>query len=192
MHGAFILIACALVVSCGGRYEVGNHPGDTAGASGAGDTTSAGATSSGAGGASTTSTGPTTTGAGGTAMPTFDPCVLQSLRSCRTAGCHMPPVSAGLLLDDNVLLRDARALVDRPNHGSDGVTMPGDPNGCAPGAYLLIDSRNPAASLLWLKPTPQGATTTPPCGGKMPIIGTFTADDKRCLQSWIASVLASP
>jgi hypothetical protein len=195
-HQAFFLFAFAASMSCGGRYEVGGHAGDTAGAGG--NTTSMAATSSGTGGVATTgastTSGTTTTGAGGSAPGNFDPCVLQSLKSCRAVGCHTGnPVSAGLLLDDNNLLHNARtAFVDRPNRGTDGVTMPGDATGCPPGGYLLIDSVNPAASLLWRKPSAAGEPATAPCGGKMPVIGTFTSADKQCLQNWIVSVLTSP
>jgi hypothetical protein len=184
-HQALILLACAAMASCGGRYEVGGHPGDAAGSTGVGGASTTG---------SSTTSGTTTTGAGGSGSANFDPCVLQSLRSCRAQGCHAgPQVSAGLSLDDNVLTRDARSvLVDRPNHGTEGVTMLGDATGCPPGAFFLINSGNPGASLLWLKPTPTGAPAMPPCGGKMPVIGTFTPTDKECLQHWIESVLASP
>jgi hypothetical protein len=116
------------------------------------------------------------------------------MKSCRAVGCHTGnPLSAGLSLDENTVLYDARrVLLDRPNHGTEGVTMLGDPTGCPAGAFHLIDSANPTASLLWLKPIPAGGVDTHPCGSKMPVIGTFNAADKQCIQSWIASVIGPP
>jgi hypothetical protein len=110
------------------------------------------------------------------------------MKTCRVAGCHGgDPLSAGLRLDENVLLYDARrVLLDQPNHGS------GDPSGCPQGSFLYIDSARPVDSLLWLKPKATGDMSTPPCGGKMPVIGNFTPADKQCIQNWILTVIGPP
>ena len=55
-------------------------------------------------------------------------------------------------------------------------------------AHKLIDSANVMNSLLLTK----GDAASVPCGTKMPVIGTFTADHKACLSSWINSVIALP
>jgi hypothetical protein len=70
------------------------------------------------------------------------------------------------------------------------VTMPKNPLGCPPNMYKLIDSSNAMNSLLFTKAYAAGEATMQPCGGKMPVIGTFTADNKACLLSWIKSVIA--
>src|SRR5882724_8652694 len=118
--------AVALVAGCGGKYEVGLYPDDagagTGGpASGAGSTSSASTT-----GTSTGSTGVTTSvtttggsngsGAGGSSGSggVVDPCVLTSMKSCQTVGCHGgSTVSANLNLDASTLVTDFRTLVRR-------------------------------------------------------------------------------
>jgi hypothetical protein len=183
------MLALSAMASCGGRYEVGSHPDGTAGAAGSAGSTTSTATSAATGGAG----GATTSGAGGSPESLVDTCVVQSMRSCQAMGCHTGnPVSAGLTLDNNVLLYDYRRLLDRPNVGTDGVTQLGDPTGCPPGAFKLIDSAQPTQSLLWLKPHAQEESfVTTVCGGKMPVIGTFRQADKQCMQNWILSVVAA-
>jgi hypothetical protein len=178
-----------MTASCGGRYEVGNHPESAGGAGGSGGSTDATTTSVATGGA-----GGATTGAGGFAGAPIipDPCVVTSMKACQAFGCHGgDSVSAGLRLDNYVLLQDFRQLIDRPNTGTQGVTQLGDLTGCPPRAFKLIDSDRPNQSLLWLKPRPSGSSEGPPCGGKMPVIGSFTQADKDCVQSWILSVIGA-
>jgi hypothetical protein len=111
-----------------------------------------------------------------------DACALHSMKVCQNANCHGGAmVYADLHLDDNVLTTDYAPLVDKPNHG--------DPAGCMPGKFKLIDSANPTASLIYTKlPTPG---SMPPCGLNMPVIGTFLDDDRMCVLSWIDSVIAA-
>jgi hypothetical protein len=150
--------------------------------------------------ATTTGTGSTTTGGGG-GPGTVDMCVVNTtaLRACQATGCHTGDpshpgdpnfLSAGLDLSATSVTTNAKLFLDKPNVGTPGVTMLGDPTGCPPGAFKLIDSANPSNSLLFLKPTAPGQMPTAPCGGKMPVIGTFTSAYKDCLTSWISSVIA--
>ena len=49
-------------------------------------------------------------------------------------------------------------------------------------AYLTPNS-NPATGFLFQK-----LTSTPPCGVKMPELGTWTATDDSCLQEWATAL----
>ncbi len=146
--------------------------------------------------ATSTGSGMTTTGAGGAGGgPTVDPCIVEStaLRSCQSTGCHTgSPLSAGLDLSRASVTTNAKAFLDKPNGGTPGVIQEGDPTGCAPGMYKLIDSSNPLHSLIYLKLQAPGELVTPPCGGKMPVIGSFRPEDKACILRWIDSVIALP
>jgi hypothetical protein len=120
-------------------------------------------------------------GAGGTdSEPQVDTCVLTSMKTCQNDFCHgSVGTQAALLLTPPVLTHDFKdLLLDKPNHG--------DPAGCPPGFALLIDSTDATKSLMYTK-----LTLPAPCGQGMPVIGTFTADDKMCLLSWLNSVIAS-
>jgi hypothetical protein len=64
-------------------------------------------------------------------------------------------------------------------------------NGCMPGAGKLIDSSNPTNSLIYAKLVASGDSNVPPCGVKMPEIGSISASDKACILSWINSVIAA-
>jgi hypothetical protein len=121
-------------------------------------------------------------GTGGSGGASVDPCALTSMKVCQNSNCHGGAmVYADLHLDDNVLTKDYAPLVDKPNHG--------DPAGCMPAKFKLIDSTNPTASLIYTKlPTPG---STPPCGLNMPVIGTFGDADRMCVLSWINSVIAA-
>jgi hypothetical protein len=186
------VVALGAIASCGGRYEVGDHPDNSGGAGGSSGSTASATTSASTGGAGSMATG----GAGGFMVgprdTLVDPCVITSMKACQQVGCHGGDInSAGLRLDNGVLLQDFRQLVDRPNTGSQGVTMLGDPTGCPPGAFKLIDSAVPSQSLLWMKPhAMEEGSVAVPCGGKMPVIGTFHQADKECMWSWINSVIA--
>jgi hypothetical protein len=130
---------------------------------------------------------------GGGSGPPVDMCVVNTtaLRSCQAAGCHTgTPLSAGLDLSAASVTTNAKSFLDKANVGTMGVTMPGDPLGCEPGKYKLVDSANVMNSLLLTKSAASGETPMPPCGSKMPVIGTFTANDKACLASWVNSVIA--
>jgi hypothetical protein len=124
-----------------------------------------------------------------------DMCVVNTsaLKACQTLGCHIGDpniLSAGLDLSVRSVTTNAKLFLDKPNAGTVGVTTLGDPMGCPPGAFKLIDSTQPSNSLLFLKPTVQGQTSLVPCGSKMPFIGTLTQDGKACLTRWINSVIA--
>jgi hypothetical protein len=138
------------------------------------------------------SSGPTGAGGGG---PAVDQCVVNTmaLKSCQAVGCHSgATLSAGLDLSAASVTTGAKALLDKANVGISTVTMPGDPNGCPPNMYKIIDKSNVMNSLLYTKATAAGETPMPPCGGKMPVIGTFTAADKMCLLNWMNSVINLP
>jgi hypothetical protein len=157
--------------------------------------TGAGTGGSGTGTGSTTSS--STTGSGGSG-PAVDMCVVSTassgpMHTCQTAGCHSgSPLSAGLDLSNDSMTTNAKSFKDKMNVGTMGVTMAGDPTGCPPSMYKLVDSSNAMNSLLLQKAVAAGDSTTPPCGGKMPVIGTFSASDKMCLTSWVNSVIALP
>jgi hypothetical protein len=115
-------------------------------------------------------------------IPSVDTCVLTSMKVCQSAGCHGGmPISAGLSLEATVLTRDFKVLVDQLNHG--------DPSGCMAGQFKLIDSTDPAKSLIYAKLP--GTDPAPPCGLRMPVIGNFAAADRMCVMSWINSVIAA-
>jgi hypothetical protein len=127
-------------------------------------------------------------GAGGTGGGhVVDSCALTSMKVCQNSNCHGSGTDGGgmvyadLHLDDNVLTTDYAPLVDKPNHG--------DPAGCMPAKFKLIDSADPTASLIYTKLPSQGST--PPCGLNMPVIGTFLDADRMCVLSWINSVIAA-
>jgi hypothetical protein len=127
--------------------------------------------------------------------PPVDMCVVNTnaLKTCQVAGCHGgTPLSAGLDLTLASVTTNAKSFLDKLNTGTPGVTMPGDPTGCPPNMYKLIDSTNAMNSLIYTKSTPGGEASMQPCGGKMPVIGTFTAADKMCILNWINSVIALP
>jgi hypothetical protein len=100
------------------------------------------------------------------------------------------PLSGGLDLSATSVTTNAKTFLDKPNVGTAGVTMPMDPTGCQPGAYKLIDSANATNSLIYTKTEVLGQMPTHPCGMPMPVIGTFTADNKACILKWIESVIA--
>jgi hypothetical protein len=145
----------------------------------------------------TTAMGATTTGGGGSG-PSVDACIVQTnaLKTCQTIGCHLGdrgvPVSGGLDLSPTSVTTNAKALLDKPNIGTEGVTQTGNSVGCPPASYKLIDSRYPLDSLIYLKLRVFSEPTPPPCGAKMPLIGTFRTDDKACVLRWIDSVIALP
>jgi len=116
-------------------------------------------------------------GSGGEA----DPCVLTSLKSCQTVGCHGgSTVSANLNLDASTLVTDFRTLVRR-NSGDYSY-----PAACRPGTFYLIDPTNPENSLIYQK-----LSDIPLCGMRMPQIGAaLKPADKACVLSWINSVIA--
>jgi hypothetical protein len=168
-------VACAGQLTAEEQERLFNEHAGTGGSTGAGSTSS------------------TTTGAGGSG-PAVDMCIVDAakrpLKSCQAGGCHTgSPVSAGLDLSDASVTTNAKSFLDKMNVGTMGVTMPGDATGCQPGAYKLIDSSNAMNSLLLTKAVASGETITPPCGSKMPVIGTFTTEHKACLTSWINSVI---
>ena len=144
----------------------------------------------------------TTSGAGGSTMAAggagggpggVDPCIVNTpaLKACQNVGCHIgPPLSAELDLSVASVTTRAKLLLDKPNAGTMGVQTLGDANGCPPGSFKLIDSANPTSSLIYAKLRAQGETPTNPCGGWMPVIGAFTADNKACVLKWIQSVIA--
>jgi hypothetical protein len=111
-----------------------------------------------------------------------------SMKTCQNDFCHgTTGTMAGLLLTPEVLTQNYKAaLLDQPNKGTMGVVDAGNPAGCPPAFAKLIDSSAPEKSLIYSKlGMPQ------PCGGGMPIIGTFTAEDKACVFRWINSVIAA-
>ena|SRR5690349_18172822 len=131
-------------------------------------------------------------GGGGGGGPSVDTCVVGTptmgpMHTCQTTACHGGTmVSAGLNLDNENLTTNAKAkYLD--------VTNVGDPTGqappCAPGMFKLIDSANAMNSLLYTKTEVIGQMPTHPCGGMMPVIGTFTTADKMCILKWIESVI---
>jgi hypothetical protein len=126
-------------------------------------------------------TGGSDGGGDGGGVANVDMCVLTSMKTCQNDYCHgAVGTSAGLLLTPPVLTHDFKdLLVDKPNHG--------DPLGCPPGIALLIDTSDATKSLMYTKLTQPPA----PCGQPMPVIGTFTAEDKMCVLSWIESVIQS-
>ena len=90
-------------------------------------------------------------------------------RRCATAGCHDSTDQA------SDLVLEARGL----EPGLVGVMA--DPDGaCA--ERMLIDPSDPAGSLLAEK-----VGTSPTCGGRMPLAGSFLSRGERsCLADWIA------
>jgi hypothetical protein len=120
----------------------------------------------------------------GEVAPQVDMCVVNTtaLKTCRVAGCHMPPVSAGLDLSEASVTTNAKNFLDKANAGSEMA--------CLPGMGKLIDPVNATNSLLYAKVQASGETIAPPCGAKMPVIGNFTMADKACILSWIKSVIA--
>jgi hypothetical protein len=144
-------------------------------------------------GGSSTGTNPTT-GSGGSG-PAVDQCVVntKALASCQVVGCHSgATLSAGLDLSATAVTTNAKTFLDKANVGTPGVTMPGDATGCPPNMYKLIDKSNPSNSLIYTKAEVMGEMATHPCGGKMPVIGSFTTADKMCILSWINSVINLP
>jgi hypothetical protein len=108
-------------------------------------------------------------------------------------GCHSGAMlSAGLDLSATSVTTNAKSFLDKANVGTAGVTMPGMPDGCPPNMYKLIDKSNAMNSLIATKAVAAGETDMHPCGGKMPVIGTFTAADKMCILNWINSVINLP
>ena len=164
----------------------GGTPTSTSSGSAGSSTGSAGSSTGSAG--STGSGGSTGTG-GGSPVET---CVTTSMQACQNNFCHGQNPAVGLVLDNDALTKNYKDLfVDKPNKGTDGITMEGDPNGCVPGMYKLIDSANPTNSLLYRKAFAPGDTGNAICGAKMPIIGSFSSDDKACMLKWINSVIAA-
>jgi len=128
----------------------------------------------------TLTSGGSSTGVGGSGSG-VDSCVLTSMKSCQTLGCHSgATLGAGLSLATEVLTTNYAALVDAPNKGDPMVA-----GSCTPPMFnfKLVDSKAPEQSLIYTK-----LQATPPCGGKMPIIGTFTDTDKACVLRWIKSI----
>ncbi|HEX9297010.1 MAG TPA: hypothetical protein VF881_14300 [Polyangiaceae bacterium] len=122
---------------------------------------------------------PSSTGtAGGSSI---DPCMANIVvtNKCATLGCHGEgaPASADLLLTASSVGANAVTFVDKSNAG---FAM-----ACMAGAYKLIDSQNPEASLILTK------TKMPqPCGTLMPQLPPLlTAADTACVLSWIRSVI---
>jgi hypothetical protein len=120
------------------------------------------------------------TGTGGGVM--FDPCINTAMKTCQVDGCHKSAVvSAGLNLETTNLTMNFKTMyLNKPNMGEPMA-------GCMPGVAKLIDSAAPEMSLIYSTLLP-----TPPCGGKMPVIGTFGAADKTCILNWINKVIAAP
>jgi hypothetical protein len=137
-------------------------------------------------------TGGTPTGAGG-GTP-VDTCVVGmtgAMHTCQsTIGCHGGPmVAAGLNLDDVNLTQNFKAKYK-------DVSNTGDPTGVAPpctaGMAKLIDSSNAMNSLIYTKLQAMGESNTPPCGSKMPFVGSISSQEKACILSWINSVINAP
>lgn len=95
-------------------------------------------------------------------------------RRCATAGCHDSADQASNLVLEASGLEAAL------------VGIPADPDGaCAD--RMLIDPSAPGESLLAEK-----VGTSPTCGGRMPLAGSFLSRGERsCLADWIASAARS-
>ncbi len=144
----------------------------------------------GVGSGPTTSTTSTSTGSGGSVGPAVDMCVVNTtaLKSCQQVGCHSgTPLSAGLDLSMTSVTTNAKSFKDKMNVGTDPMG-----GGCMPNTFKLVDSANPMNSLIYTKVEAPGDMPTHPCGGKMPVIGTFTSADKACILSWVMSVASLP
>jgi hypothetical protein len=160
-------LGCAGQLTTAEQEEIcKQHPGCLGGpATGSGGSTGAGGT----------------TGTGGSGVM-FDPCINTAMKSCQVEGCHKSAVvSAGLNLETTNLTMNFKTMyLNKPNVGEPMA-------GCMPGAAKLIDPMAPEMSLIYSKLQP-----TPPCGGKMPVIGTFSATDKACILKWINAAIAAP
>jgi hypothetical protein len=108
--------------------------------------------------------GPADAGASGDAPPA---CVTQLFtKTCGAVGCH----EKGSMTLDLVSAGVTERLVDQES----GTML------CKDRAY--IDSSG-GASLLFDK-----LGTSPPCGAKMPLVGTLTATQRTCLTDWVSSL----
>lgn len=99
---------------------------------------------------------------------------------CTTAGCHDTQFKQGGL----DLTNDAGLAARLLGVMSDGTTN-GSQCGSATTPYLVAGS-NPAMGLLLDK-----LNATPPCGARMPSLGSLTTQDMDCIKSWALS-LTSP
>jgi hypothetical protein len=163
-----------------GRDIDGGNTGGAGGAGGTIDTGGAGGVGGGTGGATGGTGGATggtggASGAGGTGGGMLDPCMGPLMTSkCSLSGCHASTVmSAGLDLSAAVIAAP-QSLVDKPNKG---MTP-----GCTAGSSKIIDSQNPAQSLLYIK------VTAPTCGDKMPAGSTLAPAETGCILNWIKSI----
>jgi hypothetical protein len=108
------------------------------------------------------------TGGGGddTAPPA---CVTMTFKAkCGTAGCHDSKMLTGI---DLVAPGVTERLVDQDSNSA-GV--------CKDRVYI---STGGDPSLLLQK-----LTTTPPCGSPMPLVGTLSASEKKCITDWVTSL----
>jgi hypothetical protein len=124
-------------------------------------------------------------GSAGSGSVNPEVCMLavSNAKSCGVVGCHAGSAPGGQLLLTDDAIRQAKAnFLDKPNKGNNGV-MPG----CAAGVQKLIDKAQPEKSLLYTKLLAQ-----PPCGGRMPSVGTMSDADMSCVLAWVKSVAASP
>ena len=109
-------------------------------------------------------TAPADAGASEDALPA---CVAQLFgKTCGAVGCH----EKGSMTLDLVSAGVTERLVDQES----------DTMLCKGRAY--IDSSG-GASLLFDK-----LGTSPPCGAKMPLVGTLTAAQRTCLTDWVSSL----
>jgi hypothetical protein len=85
---------------------------------------------------------------------------------CATDGCHVTPVLAGNL-DLAAAGLEARVAGVQGSCNTD----------------LLADPANPQDSLLYTK-----LDSAPPCGSKMPLVGTLEESEKQCILEWIGTL----
>lgn len=101
-------------------------------------------------------------------VPAAPACVTQAFRnSCGASDCHSKGTDQVDLVSDGV----ADRLVDQVAH-----------NVICKGRTLV--ATDGSASLLVQKLTEK----QPPCGVSMPVNGTITASDKKCILDWVESI----
>jgi hypothetical protein len=158
-----------------GGASSGEPPEPDAGAGGSGAGGSGGTGASGGGGtagaAGSGSLGGSAGAGGATSSGPFCDAVEEVfLPSCGTGSCHSNPNAT--IGDFAVGREEAESFVDVPSSRN-------------PACGLIIDSSDPAQSLLLRKLT-AGEFETPTCGGLMPVIGRdLTRAEIACVASWL-------
>lgn len=109
---------------------------------------------------------------GAPTVPGVSTCVIDTFASaCGTAACHGAGAPQVDLVSDGVAAR----LVDQST-AAGGL--------CAGRVYVASDG---SESLLLDK-----LSDAPPCGSKMPLVGSITAVQSQCLSDWVGTLGAGP